>query len=203
MNWNNSPPFGRRDGLIPALERLEAKRRPGVQQVIVEIGTSEQFLPDALGVAILAFGWYAAQAGNTKIVSVDIRQGAVNHSREIVQKYLPAALPAISYHCADAYDLAPILTGVDFCYLDMNFEIWEDPEFSSFARRNNVPSNYIQLFERFPAWKPGALILIDDTQPTPPYRVKGSKLVPFMLERGWRILPVTSGYPQILLEKTS
>lgn len=203
MDWNGSPPFGRRDGLITTLNLLETKRQPGKVQTIVEIGTTERFLPDALGVAILAFGWYAVKAGNTRIISIDIRQGAVDHSGEIVQQYLPEALPLISYHCGDAYDLLPsvIKQPVDLCYMDMNFEIYDDPEYQGYAMRNDVPSNYIQLFDRFPGWNSGALVLIDDTQPYPPYPVKGRKLVPYMLHRQWNQVPFKTGYPQILLEK--
>jgi hypothetical protein len=204
INWECSPPFGRRKSLICTLELLH-DRRTDHPPLIVEIGTSESYNPDGLGNALLAFAWYVGEHGG-RVKSVDVAEGSVLNSRKILHQYAAqyAELPEIIW--ADAYEwVATLDEPIDLLYVDAGFEIIGDLNYRAFVKRHpEIPSFYVELFCQFQSkcFRSGSLLLIDDTDPFT-WEGKGVFLIPYLLKNGWRELPLDGEpvFPMVLLEK--
>ena len=195
MNWDKSPPFGRRKTLIDTLNRLEA-RSLGTQY-IVEVGTSEAYSPDGLGNAMLAFGWYAVEMG-AEVHSVDIREGAIANSGQILRTYCPEATQFCFFHRMDAFEYANcVLNPAHDFYLPRIDLVYYDAPSEPY-------SWYVELHERWERlFHSDALALFDDTLASSPFSGKGGALIPRMLNDGWRQIQVESEpvLPMVLLEK--
>lgn len=195
LNWQNSPPFGRRKTLIATLELL-AERFAGVPQVILEVGTAEAYSPEGLGNALLAFGWYAIQKGAI-IHTVDIREGAIKNSGTILREYCPNAIGKVEFHRTDAFEYAAgVIRSGHWRYLDHIDLIYYDGP-------SEPQSWYVDLHNRWAdKFKTTALALFDDTLPGE-YNGKGAKLIPQLIADGWRDLKIDGEpvFPMVLLEK--
>ncbi len=195
LNWEGSPPFGRRKTLIATLNKLAARKVD--DQYIVEVGTSEAYSPSGLGNAMLAFAWYAKQTG-AKVHAVDIREGAIRNSGSIVAEHAPECRGLAEFHHMDAFEYAAFvidenhplyLPKIDLVYYDAPSEPW---------------SWYVELHKRWQSkFHTGALALFDDTNPRTNFAGKGGALIPHLLTCGWRQLPVDVEpvFPMALLEK--
>lgn len=199
VNWEESPPFGRRRTLIGTLNKLfvgtgNVAPKTG-DQCIVEVGTSEAFSPDGLGNAMLAFVWYAKQTG-AKVHAVDIREGAVRNCGSIIAEHAPECRGLAEFHRMDAFEYAALsmdekhpfyLPKIDLVYYDGPSEPW---------------SWYVELHQRWAVkFHAGALALFDDTYSN--YAGKGGALIPLLLTQGWRQVQVDGEpvFPMVLLEK--
>lgn len=203
IDWAGSPPFGRRVTIEHTLEILRARR---AEPLIVELGTSQAYSPDGLGNALLAFAWFADKFGGS-VLSMDVWQGVVDNSRQILAEYAPGLVKQPTIACADCFDWASgRMEPIDLLYMDASMEIACDASYSAFAARfgDRIPSFYLELYRRFrpEVFKPGALMLFDDTDMTT-YHGKGKFAIPFLLENGWRRVDVRSVpvFPMVLLEK--
>lgn len=197
VNWEGSPPFGRRRTLIDTLNKLAA-RKTEESQYIVEVGTSEAYSPDGLGNAMLAFVWYAKQTG-ALVHAVDIREGAVRNCGSIIAEHAPDCRGLAEFHRMDAFEYAALtmdekhpfyLPKIDLVYYDGPSEPW---------------SWYVELHHRWAVkFQTGALALFDDTYSN--YAGKGGALIPELLGNHfdpWRQVQVDGepACPMILLEK--
>jgi hypothetical protein len=208
INWSDSPPFGRRVSLIHTLELLEARRSDPPfgreSRLIVELGTSEAYSPLGLGNALLAFAFYAGRYG-ARVKSVDIR--TVENGRNILREHCPEFAELPEMYLADCFDWIPTLhEPIDLLYVDAGFELDTEGEYGAFARRfaDRIPSWYIEMFKLFDpiCFRPGALMLFDDTDPITFYG-KGMHLIPKLLKEGWRQVNLRGEpvHPMALLEK--
>lgn len=206
IDWNHAPPFGRRPTLNHTLEILLERSRH--LPSILEIGTSYTYSPDGIGNAILAFAWYVSRFGGN-VTTVDVRTSSTDSARQVLRDYAPACADIPNIVGGDCFDYAETRhSPIDLLYMDAGFELACDSDYASFARRfaDRIPSFYVELYNRFdPAcFRPGALMLFDDTQPVEPYWGKGYFLIPKLIAEGsWRQVNVRGVpvFPMVLLER--
>jgi hypothetical protein len=182
MNWSNSPAFGRRETLTATLELLADRC---TDPLIVEIGGSADYSPDGLGNAILAFTFFAGTHGG-RIKSVDIRFG--ESVRRLLVDHVPQFADIPEFAMCDAIDwIANLHERVGLIYMDAG----DDPAWYLNLWRKIDPS----------CFQSGSLLLFDDTDPVT-YTHKGATLVPYLLQNGWRKIPVVGVpvFPMTLLE---
>ena len=197
VNWEGSPPFGRRRTLIDTLNKLAARAVDGQSQCIVEVGTSEAFSPNGLGNAMLAFVWYGKHI-EARVHAVDIREGAVRNCGAIIAEHAPECRGLAEFHRMDAFEYAAntlnphhhdYLPKIDLVYYDGPSEPY---------------SWYVELHQRWAVkFQEGAFALFDDTDGRCNYAGKGGALIPLLLTQGWRQVQVDGEpvFPMVLLEK--
>ena len=195
LNWENSPPFGRRRTLIDTLNKLAA-RKTEAPQCIVEVGTSEAFSPNGLGNAMLAFVWYAKHI-EARVHAVDIREGAVRNCGSIIAEHAPECRGLAEFHRMDAFEYAALS-------MDEKHPFWFLPRIDLvyYDGPSEPYSWYVELHQRWETkFQAGALALFDDTHSN--YAGKGGALIPLLLTQGWRQVQVDGEpvFPMVLLEK--
>jgi hypothetical protein len=178
-DWNNAPPFGRRDTLIATLKRLYALY-PG-PSTFVETGTArDENSRDGDGWSTVAFGWYCSETGG-RCWTVDISPQSLAVSRRLTEPYAAA----IEYVEGDSprflHDWDADVNGpIHLLYLDsLDYHDRDSSEAHSLAETR----------EALPHLADTCLVLFDDMHVSgepdgrglPPLWGKGAQAVPWLV----------------------
>ncbi len=222
-DWHTAPPSGRRATLLRAMRRLY-ELRPGPARIVETRTLRSEEGRDGDGWSTLAWGWYCSQTGGT-LYTVDSDPEALAVSRRLSAPYAPwiryvRSDSVACLHCwpfvhspsdpptpglpdpQSGYPRERVIRNpqsvIDLLYLDSLDALGPGSEFTAGPHHAEAAAALRSLA------RPSVVLLVD-THPTgepdaagvPPFSGKGALVVPFLVERGFRLEWYVDG--QVLL----
>lgn len=178
FNPVSRPAFGRK-GLEPALDLLfDHVFHP----VIVEVGCQRAFHHTHDGASTSLFSWYVNRYGGS-LYSVDIDQGNVDLAKREIAK-MKLLGDNVRIVCADGIEFIKTFNRrIDLLYLDAWDQLGDD------GALRLSEEKHLECFRAAePLLGDGALILINDVKDAQTFEGKGRLLIPYLLQRGYRII---------------
>ena len=198
------PPYGRKNNIRFLFKYLSSINNP----YIVEIGMTRNLHKLSWkhdGYFTLIVSWYLHNYNKGKLISVDIDHQAIRNCKFLLNEYYIPTLKT-QLICDDAFNIKKYINKkIDVLYLDAwdytisnpDYNLYIDEKINSFSEKNHL--EIFKVLEN--DLNHYALVIIDDVLDINDYTGKGKLLIPYLLDKGYRIIPQTLKHDKSIAER--